>query len=178
MTSIRMSARSSHVKSTEIARPSSPTIIEVASSMVGYITDEKHPYYTRIELDARISSTTKFDRVLFSHLGFKSWRKGRSHIKHRGDRYTIIIPIDVACAATFEAGPFCICMENIGDSFTRVSVRMQHGMKRCKMTILQEEHQPKEPKQIDTFVKYEDIWYASVVTNGLQTVRIEEEVCS
>lgn len=166
------------MKITEIARPSSPTIIEVASSMVGYITDEKHPYYTRIELDARISSTAKFDKVLFSHLGFKAWRKGRSHVKRRDDRYTIIISIDVACTATFEAGPFRICMENIGDSFTRVNVRMRHGMKHCKMTILQEGHQPKEPKQMDTFVKYEDIWYASVVTNGLQTVRIEEEVCS
>ena len=162
------------MNSTEIAKPSSPMIIEVASSMVGYITDEKHPYYNRIELDARISSTIKFDSVLFRHLGFNAWRKGRSHIKRRGDRYTIIIPIDVACAATFEAGPFRICLENMGDSFTRVSVRMRHGMERCKMTILQEGHQPKEPKQVDTFVKYEDIWYASVVINGLQTLRIEE----
>ena len=146
--------------------------------MVGYITNEKHPYYERIELDARISSTIKFDSVLFSHLGFKARRKGRSHIKRRDDRYTIIISIDVACAATFEAGPFRICLENIGDSFTRISVRMRHGMERCKMTILQEEHQPKEPKQVDAFVKYEDIWYASAVINGLQTVRIEEEICS
>src|SRR5437879_8371502 len=113
---IRMSERRSHLNSTEIAKPSSPMIIEVASSMVGYITDEKHPYYNRIELDARISSTIKFDSVLFRHLGFNAWRK------RRGDRYTIIIPIDVACAATFEAGPFRICLENMGDSFTRVSV--------------------------------------------------------
>jgi hypothetical protein len=146
--------------------------------MVGYITNEKHPYYERIELDARISSTIKFDGVFFSHLGFKAWRKGGSHVKRRGDRYTITVPIDVACAATFEAGPFRIRMENIGDSFTRVSVRMQHGMDCCKMTILQEGHQPKAPRLVDTFIKYEDIWYASVVINGLQTVRIEEEICS
>src|SRR5205807_7908050 len=51
MISIRMSERRSHLNSTEVAKPSSPMIIEVASSMVGYLTDEKHPYYNRIELD-------------------------------------------------------------------------------------------------------------------------------
>lgn len=166
------------MKTMESVASSSPTIIEIASSMVDYVTNEKHPYYARVELDARISSTTSFDEVFFSHLGFKIRPKGKNHARHIDNGYAMIIPIDVACAAMFKTGPFCVYLENIGDGCTRVNIRMNHGMNYCKIIIIQDKFQMNNTRQLDEFIKHEDIYYASFVTNSLQAVRIEEAVSS
>jgi hypothetical protein len=55
-----------------------------------------------------------------------------------------------------------------------VHVRLPLGVDRCKITLLQEQHQPKAPKDIDDFVRYERTWYAIATMNCLQTLRIEE----
>src|SRR5205807_1165304 len=129
----------------------------------------------RVVLDAKIASNTRFDRVNFTHLGFQAWRLGSSRIHMRGDRHIVLVPLDVCGAAQCEIKPFRVILENIGDSLIKVSVRMRGGMERCKILLLQEGYQAKEPKIIDDFVKYRDIWYATTIINSLQSIRIEEE---
>ena len=150
------------------------TIIEIHTTIDTYHCDEKSPYYQRTSITPRISSTTKFDRVVYHHLGFRAWSHGKRMVKRRGDLYTYIGYLETNIDAYLTIPPFKLCLENLGDSFVGVRVRLPDGMSRCKITILQEEHQPKPPKDVDDFVEFEQIWYASATINCLQTIRIEE----
>jgi|SRR5882762_3535545 len=151
-----------------------PTIIDIRSSVDIDFSDEESPYYERTALSLHISSTSHFDRVAYTHLGFHARSDGKRRIRRQGDRYTYIGDLDPNVDAQTVIGPFRLYFENLGDSFMGVHVRMRDGMKRCKMTILQEQYQLKQPKEVDDFIKYEDIWYATAVINCLQTIRIEE----
>jgi hypothetical protein len=153
-----------------------PTTIDIEPDMSGYNVDSDDPYFRRTDIDFRISSTTKFERIVFSHLGFRAWSKGKGdyHIRRKGDRYISGGTLEAEVSALVEIKPFQICFVNVGDSFLKVNVRMRDGIKQCKMTILQEEYQPKVPKEIDTFVEYEGIYYCTAIIGCLQTIRIEE----
>ena len=151
-----------------------PTIIDIAPSVDVTLCDEENPYFQRIEPTVKIWSSTKFDHVSLFHLGFPAYRVGKRFIKLRGDRYSVIIALNPNGGAQFDSAPFGVHLDNMGDGFIRVSVRMRNGIERCKMTLLQEQYQPKAPKDIDAFIKIEDIWYATAIMNCLQTIRIEE----
>ncbi len=121
-----------------------------------------------------ISSTTKFERVAYKHLGFPARQAGQRHIRHRDDLYLYNGLLEPAIDAQVVILPFKLYLKNVGDSFIAVHVRLPLGTDRCKLTLLQEKHQPKAPKEIDDFVKYQSIWYATATVNCLQTLRIEE----
>jgi hypothetical protein len=150
------------------------TIIEIRATVDITLTNEDSPYYERTILTPHLSSTTKFERVVYSHLGFHAYSDGKRRIKRKGDLHTYIGMLEPNVHAQATIGPFRLCFENLGDGFMGVHIRMQDGIARCKMTVLQERHQPKQPKEVDTFIKFEEIWYATATINCLQTVRIEE----
>jgi len=150
------------------------TIIDIATDVDSSISNGEDAYYQRTEVTAKIKSNTKFDRIFLFHLGFRASRVSQKSIYLRGGRYISYALLDPNGAASVLIAPFRLTLQNIGDSFCRVNVRMPHGMERCKMTIFQEEYQPKQPKEVDDFIKYEDIWYATATINCLQTIRIEE----
>ena len=152
------------------------TIIDIEPDVDGMLIDDDSPYYLRIDLSAWIRSTTEFHKIVVSHLGFKarSRGKGKYHIQFKGGRYVAGETLEPEASAFVEIKPFQICLVNVGDSFLKVNVRMRDGIKQCKMTILQVKLQPKAPKEIDTFIEYEGIYYCTATINCLQTVRIEE----
>src|SRR5882762_7093778 len=129
------------------------------------------PYYMRTELAFRVHSATKFDVMTVRHLGIDARSKGT-----RFDQGLYIAgdALEPETSALIEIKPFEICLANIGDSFLKVSIRMQSGIDRCRMIILQEGHQPKDPREVDTFIEYEGLWYVTATIGCLQTIRIEE----
>src|SRR2546429_2754329 len=115
-----------------------PTSIDIRSSVDIDFSDEESPYYERTALTLHISSTSHFDRVTYTHLGFHARSDGKRRIRHKSDRYTYIGDLDPNVDAQAVIDPFRLCFENLGDSFMGVHVRMKDGMKRYKITILQE----------------------------------------
>jgi hypothetical protein len=156
--------------STETAK-GSPTIIDIEPSPFADVNDRGHPYYGMTELNVVVRSSAKFDRVTALHLGFKARSQGKRNIRFDGSRYIVGEGLEPHVSAWIEIKPFQICMQNVGDSFMRVSIRLRDGMERCKMTILQES---KASREIDDFIEYEGIYYCTTVINCLQTIRIEE----
>src|SRR5947209_12629781 len=136
------------------------TLIEIYASVDMMLADEENPCYMRTELTPRLSSTTRFDRVMYSHLGFHSHSDGQRRIKQRlPGRYTYIGLLEPNVDAHITISPFKLTLENLGDGFMGVHVRMRDGTERCKVTILQEEHQPKPPKDVDEFIKLDGSWH-------------------
>lgn len=152
------------------------TVIDIEPDVEGMLIDDESPYYLRTDVATWIRSTTRFDKIVVSHLGFRARSKGRGryHIKFKDGRYEAGETLEPETSALVEIKPFHICLVNVGDSFLKVNVRMRAGLKQCKMTILQEKHQAKAPKAVDTFIEYEGIYYCTATINCLQTVRIEE----
>jgi hypothetical protein len=113
------------------------------------------PTYGRSMVHFRMYSDVKFEKVTYTHLGFHARSDGKRAIKHRGDRFVYWGLLEPNIDAQATIGPFRLYLQNVGDGFVGVHVRMPYGMERCKMTILQEENQPKAPKEIDDFIKFE-----------------------
>jgi len=151
-----------------------PTIIEIYLQVETTNDDRESPYYLRTELVAWVSSTTKFDRISILHMGFKSWTKGKRWIYLRDGRYVAGAPLEPNGGAQVDIPPFKLTLENVGDGFLKVNVRLPNGMERCRMVILQEGELPRKPIEIDEYIKVEDIWYMTATINGLQKLRIEE----
>jgi|SRR5882762_6395076 len=150
------------------------TVIEIKARVDSTISDEESAYFCRVELTPLVSSTTEFDRVMYRHLGFH-WRSvGKRRIKHDGDLYAYIGTLEPHVDAYLIIPPFQVMLENVGDSLMGVHIRLPDGADRCRMTILQEGHQPKAPRDIDDFIQFEGTWYATATINCLQAVRIEE----
>jgi hypothetical protein len=148
------------------------TIIDIEPSVHDMLIDNSSPYYKRIPVSIELRSNILFDRLTAYHLGFRA-RSGME-VRQSNDEYFVYADLEPETSAFVKIKPFYICFVNVGDSFLKVNVRMQRGMQRCKMTVLQEKYQPKAPKEVDDFIKYEGIWYATVTINCLQTIRIEE----
>lgn len=151
-----------------------PTIVEIHATVDTDLEDENSAYYKRTLLTPHLTSTTKFDYVLYSHLGFHAWSHGLINIRRKDGLYVYTGLLEPNMDAILTITPFKIKLENIGDSFMAVHVRMKERVTRCKVTVLQEKYQPKAPKEIDSFIKYHNIWYATATINCLQTLRIEE----
>lgn len=150
------------------------TLIEITTRIEALLSEKDSPYYNRVEISPLISSTTKFTCVKYSHLGFPAWSVGPSRIIRKGDRYTYRGLLGPNVDTQVTISPFKLTLENLGDSFMGIHVRMRNGTTRCKMTVLQEQYQPKAPKVVDDFIEYEGVWYCTTIMNCLQTVRIEE----
>jgi len=157
-----------------VERKDTLTIIEISARIESLLSDEDSPYYSRVEISPLISSTTKFNRVTYRHLGFHAWSAGPSRILRKGERYTYRGLLGPNVDTEVVIPPFKLTLENVGDSFMGVHIRMRDSIPCCKMTLLQEQSQPKAPKVIDDFIEYEGAWYCTTVMNCLQTVRIEE----
>lgn len=151
-----------------------PTTIDIEADVNSILWDEESLYYNRTIVSAVIGSTTKFDRLTITHLGFHAYRYGKRQIWRKGDKYHVGVELSPNGGVQMVIPPFGITLSNIGDSFLKVGIRMQGGMDRCKMTILQEEHQIKSPRVIDDFIEFEGVWYATVTINCVQKLRIEE----
>lgn len=152
------------------------TTIEITPQVASDLWDTTSPYYSRTPIDFKITSSTKFDKVIISHLGFRAYSRGKNAVRHKDNLYLSGAFLEPNCAAHIDIAPFGLTFQNIGDSFLRVNVRLRSGIERCKMTILQERDLPRAPKDIDEFIKFEQIWYCTAVINCLQTLRIEEIV--
>ncbi len=150
-----------------------PTIIDINPWVCSDIDDEESHYYNRTEVSFTLRSTQLFERVIYQHLGFRSRRDGKRAITRKDDRYSYIGILDPESDASLTITPFKLYLRNLGDSFLGVHVRLPGGIETCKVTILQEQHQPKAPKVVDV-VRYEGVCYASATINTLQTIRIEE----
>ena len=150
------------------------TIVEIHATINVDLDDENDPYYQRTILSPRIVSSAKFGRVSYKHLGFPSPGHGRRTIRLVGDKYICIGTLDPNADVHLIIPPFKIILENLGDSFMGVHIRLPAGKEHCKISILQEKHQPKAVRLVDDFIEYESVWYATATVNCLQTLRIEE----
>ena len=149
----------------------SPTFVEISHGATGTFGDETSPYHQRAHVDISIKSSQKIEKVIVTHLGFHAYSNGKKDIRHRGDFYfsgAFLLP---NCAACVSFVPFALKIENAGDGFLKVNVRLHGGTDRCKITLLQE---TKVPRDIDDFVKIESIWYATVLVRANQRIIIEE----
>ena len=150
------------------------TIIEITATVDSSLEDRSNPYFERTLLTPRLTSTTKFDRVVYRHLGFQAWSRKKEQIRHIGDLYRYVGYLEPNFESLLVIPPFKLCLENLGDGFMGVHIRLRQGMEQCKISILQEQYQPKSPRTIDDFIEYEGIWYATATVNCLQTLKIEE----
>lgn len=150
------------------------TVIQITATIDITLDDENDPYYQRTILTPHISSNVKFSGMSYHHLGFPTPGYGKSNIRHIGDTYTCTGTLDPNTDASLVIVPFKLIVENLGDSFMAVHIRLPAGKDQCKIAILQERYQPKPEKLVDDFINYEGTWYATAVINCLQTLRIEE----
>ena len=149
-----------------------PTKIEILLDTASSLVDEESPYYyKRVILAPYIRSATRFDHVRYTHLGFSAWSHGKQAIRHANGLYTYIGDLEPNVDAHIIIPPFKLCLENLGDSFMGVHVRLPDGMSHCKMTILQE---CKASRVVDDFIQFEGIYYCTAVMNCLQIIHIEE----
>lgn len=132
------------------------------------------PTYGRSMMHFQLYSTIRFEKVTYTYLGFHARSDGKRAIRHRGDKFEYFGLLDPNSDAHTVIGPYRLCLQNIGDGFVGVHVRLLDGIQRCKMTLLQEKYQPEPPREAGMLIKYEDIWYVTTTINSLQTVRIEE----
>ena len=147
------------------------TIIEFSPGItVGELTDRESLYYLRVTLDVLLRSTMKFDKVSIRHLGFHSYKKGKRDIKRKDDGYHSGVFLMPNCSAYITLTSLALTLENIGDSFLRVNVRLPAGVERCKMTIPQRD---KPSKDVGDFVQIGQIWYATAIISGIQRLLIE-----
>lgn len=153
-----------------------PTTIDITPQVSSDLWNTASPYYSRTPVDFQIISSTKFDKVNVAHLGFHAYKRGKRDVRREGGLYISGAFLEPNCLARIDIAPFGLTLQNIGDSFLRVNVRLRSGVERCKMTILQERDLPRAPKDIDDFIKFEQIWYVTATINCLQTIRIEEIV--
>lgn len=144
-----------------------PTVIDVEICTCVYAHKD-----SSIAIDYGITSNTVFQKSTIYTLGFRS-RKSGVKVKRRGDKYTTGDFIEAHQYAIVRIPPFIVNCTNLGDGLLGVYVRMEGGMKECRITVLSKDG--KKPKvNDDDFLQYEDIWYAMDVIRSYQTVRIEE----
>ena len=153
---------------------SSSTVIQITATVAVTLDDENDPYFLRTILNTRIVSSAKFGRVTYKHLGFTTPGRDRRIIKRLGDEYSYVGMLEPNADASIVIAPFKLYLKNVGDSFMAVHVQLPAGKEQCKISILQEQHQPKAPKIVDDFVQFEGTWYAIATINCLQTLRIKE----
>ncbi len=150
------------------------TVIQITANVSVNLDDENDPYYQRTILNTTIISSVEIGRVTYKHLGFATPGRGKRVIKPLGDEWSYTGMLDPNADVSVVVAPFKLYLKNVGDSFMAVHVRLPAGKNQCKISILQEQHQPKPEKIVDDFIKFEGVWYVTATINCLQTLRIEE----